>query len=47
MFIDKVELREIQMEYVSPFETSLGREYHKRAIIVRIECKGLRDSGSA
>lgn len=36
MFIEKVELREIQMEYVSPFETSLGREYYKNAIIVKI-----------
>ncbi|MGQ9721643.1 MAG: o-succinylbenzoate synthase [Candidatus Jordarchaeum sp.] len=37
MFIERIELREIQMEYVSPFETSLGREYYKDAIIVKIE----------
>ncbi len=39
MFIKKIELREIQMEYVSPFETSLGREYYKDAIIVKIEAQ--------
>ncbi|MFB0560540.1 MAG: o-succinylbenzoate synthase [Candidatus Lokiarchaeia archaeon] len=39
MFIEKVELREIQMGYVSPFETSLGREYYKDAIIIKIEAK--------
>jgi O-succinylbenzoate synthase len=45
MFIDKVELREIQMEYISPFETSLGREYYKRAIIVKIEAEGTEGFG--
>jgi O-succinylbenzoate synthase len=45
MFIDKVELREIQMEYISPFETSLGREYCKSAIIVKIEAQGSEGFG--
>jgi len=45
MFIEKIELRKIQMEYVSPFETSLGREYHKTAIIVKIETQDLEGFG--
>ncbi|MBS7249762.1 MAG: o-succinylbenzoate synthase [Candidatus Freyarchaeota archaeon] len=45
MFIEKIELRKIKMEYVSPFETSLGREYHKTAIIVKIETQDLEGFG--
>ncbi|MEX2705329.1 MAG: o-succinylbenzoate synthase [Candidatus Freyrarchaeum guaymaensis] len=45
MLIEKIELREIQMEYVAPFETSFGKEYHKRAIIVKVEAQGIEGYG--
>ncbi len=37
MRIDKIELRHIKMELVSPFITSMGTEYDEEHIIVRID----------
>ena len=40
MRIDKIELRHIKMELVSPFVTSMGTEYNEEHIIVRIDSNG-------
>ena len=41
MFIDKIELRQIKMELVSPFETSNGVESSVQHIIVSVYSEGL------
>jgi len=41
MLIDRVELRHIKMELVSPFSTSMGTENFIEHIIVRVDSEGL------
>lgn len=41
MKIERVELREIQMPLIAPFETSFGATTHRRILIVRIWIDGL------
>ena len=41
MHIDKIELRHIKMELVSPFTTSMGTEYAEEHIIIRIDAEGI------
>ena len=41
MKIEKIELRHIKMELVSPFTTSMGTEYDEEHIIVRLMVKDL------
>lgn len=45
MRIDAVELREIQMKYRAPFETSFGREDTKACLLVRVLADGLEGWG--
>jgi len=45
MRIDKIELRHIKMELVSPFTTSIGTEYNEEHIIVRIDSNGITGWG--
>ncbi|MDR7417825.1 MAG: o-succinylbenzoate synthase [Armatimonadota bacterium] len=45
MRIEAVELREIQMKYRSPFETSFGREDTKACLLVRVIADGLEGWG--
>ena len=45
MRIEKIELRHIKMELVSPFTTSMGTEYDEEHIIVRVEGEGLTGWG--
>ncbi len=45
MKIEKIELRHIKMELVSPFTTSMGTEYHEEHIIVRVNGEGLTGWG--
>jgi O-succinylbenzoate synthase len=45
MTIDAVELREIQMPYLAPFETSFGREDTKACLLVRVQADGLEGWG--
>ena len=40
MRIDHVELRELQMPLVHPFETSFGRTTMRRIVLVRVEAEG-------
>ena len=40
MKIEKIELRHIKMELVSPFTTSMGTEYDEEHIIVRVDGEG-------
>lgn len=41
MKIERIELREIRLPLVAPFETSFGRTYERRIIIVRVFSEGL------
>ena len=45
MKIEKVELREIRMPLVHPFETSFGRTTHRRILLVELVSEGLRGWG--
>jgi O-succinylbenzoate synthase len=45
MRIDKIELRHIKMELISPFVTSMGTEYNEEHIIVRIDSNGITGWG--
>ena len=45
MKIEKIELRHIKMELVSPFTTSMGTEYDEEHIIVRVDGEGLTGWG--
>ncbi len=45
MKIRRVELREIRMPLVSPFETSFGRTTLRRIVLVRVEADGLTGWG--
>lgn len=45
MKIEKIELRHIKIELVSPFTTSMGTEYDEEHIIVRVDAEGLTGWG--
>jgi o-succinylbenzoate synthase len=45
MKIEKIELRHIKMELVSPFTTSMGTEYNEEHILVRVDGEGLTGWG--
>ena len=45
MKIERIELRLIKMELVSPFTTSMGTEYDVEHIIVRVDCEGITGWG--
>jgi O-succinylbenzoate synthase len=47
MKIDRVELRHVRMPYVTPFETSFGRETAKDCILVRAWAGGLAGWGES
>jgi o-succinylbenzoate synthase len=45
MKIERVELREIRMALVNPFETSFGRTTERRIVLVRVEADGCEGWG--
>jgi o-succinylbenzoate synthase len=47
MKIDRIELRHIKMELVSPFTTSMGTEYDEEHIIVRVDAEGITGWGES
>jgi o-succinylbenzoate synthase len=47
MRIDRIELRHIKMDLVSPFVTSMGTEYDEEHIIVRVDSGGLTGWGES
>ncbi len=47
MRIDRVELRQIQLPYVAPFETSGWRELGSFAVIVRVDAEGVTGWGES
>ena len=47
MKIDRIELRHIKMELVSPFVTSMGIEYDEEHIIVRVDGEGFTGWGES
>lgn len=47
MKIDRIELRHIRMELVSPFVTSMGTEYDEEHIIVRVDGEGVTGWGES
>jgi O-succinylbenzoate synthase len=47
MRIERIELRRIELPYVTPFETSGWREHASHSIIVRIEAEGTTGWGEA
>jgi o-succinylbenzoate synthase len=47
MYIERIELRHIRMELVSPFVTSMGTEYDEEHIIVRVDCNGVTGWGES
>jgi O-succinylbenzoate synthase len=47
MRIEKIELRHIRMELVSPFVTSMGTEYDEEHIIVRVDGEGVTGWGES
>jgi len=47
MTIDAIELREIEMKYRAPFETSFGRDDTKVCVLVRVQADGLEGWGEA
>jgi len=47
MRIEKIELRHIKMELVSPFVTSMGTEYDEEHIIVRVDGEGITGWGES
>ena len=47
MKIEKIELRHIKMELISPFTTSMGTEYDEEHIIVRVDGEGFTGWGES
>jgi o-succinylbenzoate synthase len=47
MKIDRIELRHIKMDLVSPFVTSMGTEYDEEHIIVRVDADGVTGWGES
>ncbi len=47
MKIERIEIRHIRMELVSPFVTSMGTEYDEEHIIVRVDGEGLTGWGES
>lgn len=47
MKIERIELRHIKMDLVSPFTTSMGTEYDEEHIIVRIDAEGVTGWGES
>jgi O-succinylbenzoate synthase len=47
MKIERIELRHIKMELVSPFTTSMGTEYDEEHIIVRVDADGVTGWGES
>jgi O-succinylbenzoate synthase len=47
MHIDRIELREVRLPLVHPFETSFGRETEQRVVIVRIDAGKLTGWGES
>jgi len=47
MRIDRIELREVRLPLVHPFETSFGRETEQRVVVVRIDAGGLTGYGES
>jgi O-succinylbenzoate synthase len=47
MRIDRIELRHIKMELVSPFVTSMGTEFDEEHIIVRVDGEGITGWGES
>jgi O-succinylbenzoate synthase len=47
MRIERVELRHIKMDLVSPFVTSMGTEYDEEHIIVTVDAEGIRGWGES
>ena len=47
MKIDAIELRQIEMKYRAPFETSFGRDDTKACLLVRVQADGLEGWGEA
>jgi o-succinylbenzoate synthase len=47
MRIDRIELRHIKMDLVSPFVTSMGTEYDEEHIIVRVDAGGVTGWGES
>lgn len=47
MRIDRIELRHIKMDLVSPFVTSMGVEYDEEHIIVRVDAEGVTGWGES
>jgi O-succinylbenzoate synthase len=47
MLIDRIELRHIKMDLVSPFVTSMGTEYDEEHIIVRVDTGGVTGWGES
>ncbi|HEY6338781.1 MAG TPA: o-succinylbenzoate synthase [Candidatus Sulfotelmatobacter sp.] len=45
MKIEAITLREIQMPLVHFFETSFGRTYHRRIVLVTVHCEGVNGWG--
>jgi len=45
MQIDRIELRHIKMDLVSPFVTSMGTEYNEEHIIIRVDSEGITGWG--
>lgn len=47
MRIERIELRHIKMELVSPFVTSMGTEYDEEHIIIRVDSEGITGWGES
>jgi len=47
MRIERIELRDVRLPLVHPFETSFGRETEQRTVIVRIDAEGLTGYGES
>ena len=45
MKIESITLREIQMPLVHFFETSFGRLYHRRILLLTVQCDGVAGWG--
>jgi O-succinylbenzoate synthase len=47
MHIERIELRHIKMDLVSPFVTSMGTEYDEEHIIVSVDAEGIKGWGES
>lgn len=47
MLIERIELRHIKMDLVSPFVTSMGTEYDEEHIIVSVDAEGVKGWGES